>query len=115
MNGTYFGTLRTLAALTSLFALLAVAGCAPAHCRYDPGCGGGVGATCDNDSQCATGWCCDSGNCGGGMCTYSCRDDLDCPSDMLCEHDTCFFNCASDEDCAVGMSCEHGQTICEWP
>ena len=44
-----------------------------------------------------------SDNCGGGMCTLRCDRDLDCPEDMLCEHETCFFGCASDEDCADGV------------
>jgi len=99
-------------------AILVVAGLGcddgPEHCRYDPLCGGGIGSFCDDDRDCYAGFCCDSGNCGGGMCTYACHDDFDCPSDMLCEHDTCFFSCQSDRDCAEGQSCEHGETVCEW-
>lgn len=86
----------------------------PDHCRFDPECEGGVGGFCDTASDCDEGFCCDTNNCGGGMCTYRCSDDHECPDDMLCEHETCFFRCADDTDCAEGMSCEHGETICEW-
>lgn len=98
--------------------LFAAPGCGPGEgCRYDPdGCGGDVGAYCVYDSDCLDGYCCtEEGNCGGGMCTIPCRDDLDCPSFMGCEHGVCFFLCDFDEDCAVGQSCEHGNTVCEWP
>ena len=80
------------------------------------GCGGGeeTGAPSDEDDDCESEYCCGSGNCGGGMCTYPCRDDLDCPDSMACEHDTCFFRCDRDVDCAPGESCEHGDTVCEW-
>lgn len=84
------------------------------QCRFDPDCGGGIGGFCQDRTDCATDYCCESDNCGGGTCAVVCDGDLDCPEDMLCEHGSCFFACASDDDCAVGMSCEHGQTICEW-
>jgi len=88
------------------------------QCRFEPReCDGRAGALCSDDRDCrAPLHCCtEDGNCGGGMCTLECRDDRDCPSDMLCEHDVCFYACDRDEDCAAGMSCEHGNTICEWP
>lgn len=87
-------------------------------CRLDPqNCMGGAGTRCDDDQQCNFElYCCrEKSNCGGGMCTIACHDDLDCPDDMLCEHDKCFYRCADDQDCAPGMSCEHGKTICEYP
>ncbi len=86
-------------------------------CRHNPlFCGGDVGADCLDDGDCADGFCCtEESNCGGGMCTLACDDDLDCPSFMACEHDMCFFRCESDLDCAEGQGCEHGDTICEWP
>jgi hypothetical protein len=86
-------------------------------CRYHPAsCAGGVGAFCDVDRDCISGFCCTKeSNCGGGMCTFACRGDRDCPPDMACEHDVCFFRCSSDRDCAVGQSCEHGHSVCEWP
>lgn len=96
--------------------LLALTACGDGDdCRFDPLCpGGNVGASCEEDRNCAAGFCCDTGNCGGGMCTFPCDDDDDCPSDMSCAHDVCFFRCGSDRDCADGMSCEHGHTIREW-
>ncbi|MGB1017202.1 MAG: hypothetical protein ACPG4T_23900 [Nannocystaceae bacterium] len=84
-------------------------------CRFDPRCGSGdIGAYCDGDRDCASGFCCDDKNCDGGMCSLSCGGDRDCPQDMLCEHGACFFVCDRDRDCAAGQSCEHGNTICEW-
>lgn len=84
------------------------------ECRFDPDCGGGLGGTCDKDRDCFEGFCCDSDNCGGGMCTLDCDGDRDCPDGMRCEHDICFFACDSDRDCAAGAQCEHGNTVCEW-
>ncbi len=100
-----------------LFAVTSMIGaCAPGpeDCRYDPWCGGGIGGVCDSDGDCFDGFCCDTDNCGGGMCTYDCDEDSHCPPSMLCEHHVCFFTCDSDRDCAPEMSCEHGDTICEW-
>lgn len=111
-------TTAAAAALSALIAAFAAPGCAPSDgCRYDPvACGGDVGAICTSDAECASGYCCtERSNCGGGMCTIPCADDLDCPGFMACEHQVCFFRCELDEDCAVGQSCEHGNTICEWP
>ncbi len=111
---------RILASLVTLGLLVCTVigpmGCSsdPPHCRYNPECNGGIGAFCDFDNDCIEGFCCDSANCGGGMCTYSCGDDLDCPSDMLCEHGNCFFACDFDADCADGQTCEHASTVCEW-
>jgi hypothetical protein len=86
-------------------------------CRFDPAdCYGGPGGFCDRNADCESEFCCtDQSNCGGGMCTWRCANDGDCPRDMACEHDLCFYRCASDADCAVGQSCEHGRTVCEWP
>lgn len=85
------------------------------QCRFDPGCAGGMGALCEVDAECKSGFCCDDGtNCAGGMCTAPCDVDLDCPTNMLCEHHVCFFACDSDADCADGMSCEHKNRVCEW-
>lgn len=64
--------------------------------------------------DCAEGICCDSDNCGGGMCTYSCDHDEDCPPTMACEHHVCVYMCDSDADCASGWECEHDNTVCEW-
>ncbi len=110
---------NTLLALASLLLIGGLLGgaCADPYsaCRLDPLCAsGGVGASCASDRDCFDGVCCESDNCGGGMCTFACDDDRDCPPEMLCEHSTCFFICSDDRDCAVGQSCEHGNTICEW-
>lgn len=85
-------------------------------CRYYPGrCVGGLGALCSANSDCAVGFCCrEPKQCGGGMCTLACRNDLNCPIDMACEHEKCFFVCNSDLDCAIDQHCGHGHTICEW-
>lgn len=107
-----------LAALVAASLALSISGCSPGDgCRFQPeSCGGDVGANCAVDRDCADGYCCtESANCGGGMCTIACNDDLDCPGFMGCEHHVCFFLCDVDEDCAVGQSCEHGNTVCEWP
>jgi hypothetical protein len=86
------------------------------QCRFDPGCDGGMGALCDDDDDCESGFCCrDDGNCAGGMCTAPCDVDAHCPPEMLCEHHKCFFACDDDDECADGMSCEHDHTVCEWP
>jgi hypothetical protein len=86
------------------------------RCRFDPGrCGGGLGGLCGSNADCAIGFCCrEPKECGGGMCTLTCRSDFDCPVDMACEHDRCFFACRSDLDCAEGQHCGHGHTVCEW-
>ena len=85
-------------------------------CRYDPGlCAGGLGALCGANVDCAVGTCCrEPKECGGGMCTLTCRNDAQCPIDMACEHGKCFFSCNSDLDCARGQHCAHGHTVCEW-
>jgi hypothetical protein len=85
-------------------------------CRYEPGlCGGGLGGLCGATVDCAVGFCCRGPKeCGDGVCTLSCRNDLDCPVGMGCEHDMCLFSCVSDRDCAAGQRCGHGHTVCEW-
>jgi hypothetical protein len=88
------------------FGLLFLASCA---CGRD----GDPGAPCEVHDDCESGFCCGSDHCGGGMCTYPCHDDRDCPPDMGCEHETCFFRCDGDRDCAPGETCEHGDTVCE--
>jgi hypothetical protein len=105
-----------LLALASL-----IAGCSdnvsPDVCRFDPASctNGEAGAFCLTDHDCI-GICCTArSNCAGGMCTYACRDDRDCPLNMACEHDVCFYRCEYDTDCAFGQSCEHDNTVCEWP
>jgi hypothetical protein len=86
------------------------------ECRFEPGlCAGGLGGLCGGNQDCAVGFCCrNPKECGGGMCTLSCRNDLDCPVEMACEHGMCFYSCRSDLDCAAGQHCGHGHTVCEW-
>ena len=86
------------------------------ECRYEPGlCAGGLGGLCGGNQDCAIGFCCrNPKECGSGMCTLSCRNDLDCPVEMGCEHGVCFYSCRSDLDCAAGQHCGHGHTVCEW-
>ena len=85
------------------------------ECRESPAdCDGDVGGACGDDFDCFDGVCCSDKNCGGGMCTYLCDGDLDCPGGMACEHGYCFFECDGDGDCGPGQKCEHGKTICEY-
>lgn len=43
-----------------------------------------IGAACEHDRHCEDGRCARGPDFPGGMCTYSCRDDRDCPSDWFC-------------------------------
>lgn len=84
-------------------------------CRESPAdCEGQIGGDCEDGGECFEGECCRDKNCGGGMCTFACKDDVDCPEGMACEHSYCFFTCSRDEDCGPGQSCEHKNTICEY-
>lgn len=76
------------------------------------GPGADVGAPCSVHADCPTGTCCTSPPC-GGMCTYECRDDRDCPYGTLCEGGKCFWSCRSSYDCAPGYSCKHDHTVCQ--
>lgn len=110
------GWLPTLLGLC-LGALLSVT-CGPpgppgGDCRFDPHCPGGVGAYCDNDGECGSGHCCDKKECDGGMCTFECDDDHECPQGLLCEHGVCFYACSTAADCASGQKCKH-DGVCEW-
>lgn len=105
-----------------LIAMIGPTGCGGGassdKCRlYPEDCRGAAGTLCNDDRDCNGGLecCTDNNNCGGGMCTFECQDDRDCPIDMLCQHDLCFYACNSDDDCADSMSCEHGNTVCEYP
>lgn len=68
---------------------------------------------CASDAECASGECCTTENCGGGMCTQTCATDNDCPAGTLCEHQVCFAACSSDAECPHAWLCTHMATICE--
>jgi hypothetical protein len=107
--------MRTSFVQWTLWLAVAALGGAAASCDGDGAAGPGqLGGECGVDDDCVEGECCTNKNCGGGMCTFSCKKDGDCPEDMRCEHDFCYFACERDEDCAAGQSCEHGETICEF-
>ncbi len=73
-----------------------------------------LGDACASDRDCDTGYCCRTPECGGGTCTFACRDDLDCPRGTLCENKACFFTCVTDRDCAVRQTCKHARTVCQY-
>ena len=108
----------TRALLLAAFALVGGAAlgvaCGPPDCRYDPNCGGGsIGAFCSNNAQCFDGYCCGKNECNGGMCTFQCDGDVECPAGMLCQHGACFFACANNADCLPDQKCKHDR-VCEW-
>ena len=77
-------------------------------------CGGGsIGFECRFNDECGDGFCCGSSECAGGMCTYACNSDLDCPDDMGCDHGVCFFRCNSNAECPLPFNCVHGHSLCE--
>jgi hypothetical protein len=79
------------------------------RCRLTPErCQGGPGGLCSDAWDCATELCCDLAECGGGMCTFACGGDTDCPSPMRCQLGYCFYDCTSAEDCADDMLCQEG-------
>jgi hypothetical protein len=116
------------AALTAALALLLLATCGGREEQWDGDpdpellCGpdprncpeGGIGARCSVSDECADGICCLSGNCGGGMCTYLCGGNGDCPPSMLCDGGFCFYTCRADAECAPGQECERDDTICQY-
>lgn len=113
MSYRWLGSLLGL----SLGALLSVTCGPPApvtgNCRYDPHCAGGLGAFCDKNADCFSGHCCGKDSCGGGMCTYKCDNDAQCPAGMLCDGGTCYFSCAGPTECANGQDCTK-QDVCHW-
>jgi hypothetical protein len=72
-----------------------------------------MGAVCYGPYQCATNYCCVSPPCGGGMCTYPCQRDADCPYGARCADNACFWACSTDAQCAPGWTCKHGHTVCQ--
>jgi hypothetical protein len=91
---------------------LVLAACGDDDELGDWGPAASVGALCRAHADCATGFCCTSPPC-GGMCTYSCRHDVDCPYGTLCADGACFWACTDTLDCAPGYSCKHAHTVCQ--
>jgi hypothetical protein len=73
-----------------------------------------IGAACYAPYNCATNYCCASPPCGGGMCTYPCRRDPECPYGTRCADGACFWACVTDRDCPLGESCKHAHTVCQY-
>lgn len=101
----------------ALGALLSVT-CGPpgpptGDCRYDPNCAGGLGGFCDKDKDCFSGHCCGKDSCAGGMCTYQCKVDANCPQGMLCDGGVCYFACSNPGDCSPGQDCTK-EGVCHW-
>lgn len=83
----------------------------------DPGgFGGDPGDFCSVSAECVTSFCCQTEDCGFGMCSNPCDDDFDCPGGMGCRDDVCLVLCPSrdDRECPAGFECdEHdGQFYC---
>jgi len=73
-----------------------------------------MGGACYSPYDCATGYCCTSPACRGGMCTYACRTDYDCPNGSRCDGGSCFWSCVSDAQCAWGQTCKKAHTLCQY-
>jgi len=73
-----------------------------------------MGGACYSAYDCATGFCCTSPPCHGGMCTYACRTDLDCPYGTRCDGGACFAVCFYDSDCAYGQTCKKAHSLCQY-
>jgi len=83
-------------------------------CRYDPLCGsGGLGASCNNNSDCFDGKCCEKDECDNGTCSLPCKKDKDCPAGLSCHGDWCYFRCDNNGDCAPGQFCKNDD-YCSW-
>ncbi|MGC4094936.1 MAG: hypothetical protein QM756_44865 [Polyangiaceae bacterium] len=101
-------------ALFVICALGAVSACAGGDGPPGGAPGYQVGALCASDWDCATGYCCKAPPCRGGMCSYACRDDFDCPSGTRCDGGTCFWACAVDANCPIGQTCKKAHTVCQY-
>jgi hypothetical protein len=104
---------RLLAMLGSVVSIGLLAACGDNG--PPPGGGAGwVGAGCGAPGQCPSGYCCRSSQCGGGMCTYPCSNNAQCPYGTLCADGACFWACSSDANCGAGQACRHGHTVCQY-
>jgi len=62
---------------------------------------GGLGSTCGNDGDC-DGICATGHDFPGGICTYFCYDNRDCPDHWVCADKaggTCLETCTSSDRC----------------
>ena len=92
-----------------------LAGCllfAVAACGDDDDEGpGDLGLACDNDAQCQ-GRCVEGGDFPGGMCTFACGDDADCPAGSACvnrEGGICGVTCEVHSNCeSFGFGPDYG-------
>ncbi len=85
-----------------------------ASCRLNPLCGsGGLGASCDRNSDCFDGHCCEKDECDGGSCSLPCNKDKNCPNGLSCHGGWCYFDCIGDADCANGQRCKD-DGFCSW-
>ena len=102
---------QALAGILAYLTLLA--GCGDDHGPPAGSASQSVGAVCYAAYDCATSYCCVSPPCGGGMCTYPCQRDADCPYGLRCADNACFWACATDAQCAPGWTCKHAHTVCQ--
>ncbi|HUS32955.1 MAG TPA: hypothetical protein VMZ53_30845 [Kofleriaceae bacterium] len=81
----------------AIFALAVLAGCQSSDVSR------GVGARCDQSSECDERCLLPSADWPGGFCTISCDSDADCPGDAACVDEDgsaiCAFTCVTDPGC----------------
>lgn len=99
--------------------VIAAAACGGSDSQFGPGPAGGVGpngrtvgGACIDDRDCAS-RCTRKDAYPGGMCTVSCRGDLDCPAGTVCVDDDggiCAVSCHAAVDCdawRAGYRCDN--------
>lgn len=67
-----------------------------------------VGGSCRNQGDCQE-RCLSGKDYPGGMCSVSCRDSRDCPSDTVCskkDGGVCMALCSYDDDCRRDYECK---------
>jgi hypothetical protein len=90
------------------FSLLLLLSMVASACGDDDGDHrGSFGDGCADDRDCAE-RCVKGGDWPGGMCTYRCNEDRDCPPGTACvdkEGGVCAFTCSRSGDCPAGYGC----------